>query len=150
MMKPVFAHSGKRAGVVVAFLFLLATMIRVASESRAVPPHFDGWLEQLTGFAMVHQGRAQSNGETAGFDLYLEQLGVVRRFYEAGDFEQTFAAMNRFMDMLEARTGGISSEAADAIWDYCYQVTPPSLHDVKRHRQWWDKTVDWERFFWEE
>ncbi|GMV50822.1 MAG: hypothetical protein AMXMBFR67_23650 [Nitrospira sp.] len=58
--------------------------------------------------------------------------------------------MNRFMDMLETREGGIGAKAADAIWDYCYQVTPPALHDVKRHKQWWDKTMNWEKFFWEE
>jgi hypothetical protein len=40
--------------------------------------------------------------------------------------------------------------SADATWNYCYEVTPPALHDVKRHKQWWDKTVNWEKFFWEE
>ncbi len=56
--------------------------------------------------------------------------------------------MNHFMDMLEARQGGISARAAEAIWDYCYQVARPALHSVKRHKMWWDKTVDWESFFW--
>ena len=58
--------------------------------------------------------------------------------------------MNRPLDMLEAREGAMSANAADAIWDFCYEVTPPALPDVKRHKQWWDKTVDWEKFFWEE
>ncbi len=70
--------------------------------------------------------------------------------YDRGDWKGTYLAMNRFMDMLEAREGAISAKAADAIWDFCYEVTPPALHDVKRHKQWWDKTVEWEKFFWEE
>lgn len=74
----------------------------------------------------------------------------MRGSYENGNRERTYAAMNRFMDMLESREGGISAKAADAIWDYCYQVAPPALHDVKRHKQWWDKTVNWEKFFGEE
>lgn len=35
-------------------------------------------------------------------------------------------------------------------WNFCYEVTPPALHDVKRHKERWDKHVDWEKFFWEE
>ncbi|WHZ21749.1 MAG: hypothetical protein OJF47_000861 [Nitrospira sp.] len=45
------------------------------------------------------------------------------------------------MDMLEAKEGGISAKTAGAIWDYWYQVTPSASHDVKRHKQRWDKTV---------
>jgi hypothetical protein len=29
-------------------------------------------------------------------------------------------------------------------------VTPPAFHDIKRHKEWWDKTVDGDKFFWEE
>lgn len=66
-------------------------------------------------------------------------------------FRQRFGTqMNRFMDMLEAREEGISAKAADASWDFCYEVTPLALHDVKRHKEWWDKTVNWEKFFGEE
>ncbi|TKS59851.1 MAG: hypothetical protein EWM73_03266 [Nitrospira sp.] len=54
------------------------------------------------------------------------------------------------MDMLERREGGIRPEVAEAIWDLCYQVTPTAFHDEQRHKRRWDKTVDWEKFFWEE
>ncbi len=108
------------------------------------------WINQLTGFVVVQRGIAQANGEGGSFDPYADQLTSVRRSFEQGDRKGTYVAMNRLMDMLEARAGGISNRAADAIWDYCYQVTPPALHDVKRHKQWWDKTVDWQKFFWEE
>ncbi|BFU94824.1 MAG: hypothetical protein NTNFB02_15460 [Nitrospira sp.] len=111
---------------------------------------FEGWEEQLTGFVIVQAGIASAKGEAASFDPYLGQVELVRSLYNRGDWKGTYAAMNHFMDMLEAREGSISAQAADAIWDLCYAVTPPALHDVKRHRQWWDKTVDWEKFFWEE
>jgi hypothetical protein len=143
-MKQAFNYRMWPAALVVAIL--LAPM---SSTAWAAPPR-DGWLEQLTGFVVVQQSAALVNGEAARFDRYLDQLTLVRRSYETGDRATTYAAMNRFMDMLEARDGGINDATADAIWDYCYQVTPPALHDVKRHRQWWDKTVNWEQFFWEE
>ena len=39
-------------------------------------------------------------------------------------------------------------QKADAIRDYCYQFTPPAFDDAQRHEEWWEKTVDWENFFW--
>ena len=87
-------------------------------------------------------------GEAWRFDPYWGQLNLVRNLYERGDHHGTYGAMNRFMDMLEARVNGISALTADAIWNYCYQVTPPAFHDAQRHKEWWDKTVDWESFFW--
>ena len=47
--------------------------------------------------------------------------------------EAVYRAMNRFMEMLQAREEGISDEAADRLFDYCYLVTPAQYHDVSRH-----------------
>ena len=141
-MKPTFNQRMWLAGLVVAIL-----LAPVNSASGSGSPR-DGWIEELTGFVVAQQGAALVNEESTKFEIYLSQLDTVRRAYENGDQERTYAAMNRFMDMLESRDGGISAKAADAIWDHCYQVTPPALHDVKRHKQWWDKTVDWDEFFW--
>lgn len=110
----------------------------------------EGWVEQLTGFVIVQAGLASSKGEPGSFDPYVGQITLVRSLHGRGDWKGSYVAMNRLMDMLEGREGDISPKAADAIWDFCYEVTPPALHDVKRHKQWWDKTVDWEKFFWEE
>ncbi|WP_447976655.1 hypothetical protein [Candidatus Nitrospira bockiana] len=141
-MKPTLYQRIWLAGLLAAIL-----LVSVNGESGVLLQR-DGWLEELTGFVVVQQGTALTNGESTIFEVYLDQLNLVHRFYENGDQERTYAAMNRFMDMLEAREGGISAMAADMIWDYCYKVTPPALHDVKRHKQWWDKTVDWDEFFW--
>lgn len=143
-MKPAFNHKIWLAGLVIAILLAPVTVETGSVQSR------EGWLEQLTGFVVVQQGAALVNGESAMFNVYLDQLNLVRRSYENRDQERTYTAMNRFMDMLETREGGIGAKAADAIWDYCYQVTPPALHDMKRHKQWWDKTVNWKKCFWKE
>ena len=110
----------------------------------------EGWEEQLTGFVIMREGMASAKGEPGSFDPYVGQLALVRSLYDRGAWKGTYLAMNRFMDMLEVREGAISAKTAEAIWDFCYEVTPPALHDVKRHKQWWDKTVNWEKFFWEE
>jgi hypothetical protein len=110
----------------------------------------EGWVDQLTGFVVTQEEIARASSEPGSFDPYVGQVTLVRGLYDRGDWKGAYMAMNRLMDMLESREGGISAGAADAIWNYCYEVTPPALHDVKRHRQWWDKTVNWEQFFWEE
>lgn len=115
---------------------------------KGVQENAEGWIDQLAGFVVNERSRASLVGEAERFDPYWGQLYLVRNLYERGDHHGTYVAMNHFMDMLEARANGISAQAADAIWDYCYQVTPPAFHDAQRHKQWWDKTVDWEDFFW--
>lgn len=141
-MNPMSYHTVRLAGLLIAIL-----LMPVSGECGSVSPQ-NGWLDELTGFVVAQQGAALVNQDSSMFEIYLDQLNVVRRAYENGDQERTYAAMNRFMDMLESRDGGISAKAADAIWDHCYQVTPPAFHDVKRHKQWWDKTVNWDEFFW--
>ena len=126
------------------------TLLLTPVEGDTTKATAEGWIDQLTGFVVVERGRADIAEEGGTYDPYWGQLNLIRNLYQHGDRQGTYAAMNRFMDMLEARENGISAHAAEAIWDYCYQVTPPAFHDVKRHRQWWDKTVDWEKFFWEE
>jgi len=96
------------------------------------------WIDQLTGFVLLQksivQGGASYPYEPVGtFDPYVVQLVLVRNVFRSGDQHGTYLAMNRLMDMLEAREGGIGDEAADAIWGYCYRVTPAAYHDVSRH-----------------
>ena len=95
------------------------------------------------------------SGHSHRAELFLSLLGLPVEAVDVdllGGQQKTpaYLAMNRFMDMLEVREGGIPAKSADATWNFCYEVTPPALHDVKRHKQWWDKTVNWEKFFWEE
>lgn len=133
-------------GGVVGAILLLTPVGGTAAYANA----HDGWIDQLTGFVLVKQGIAKANGEVGRFDPYLGQLDSVRSLFGRRDLDGTYDAMNVLMDMLEAREGGISAEAAEAIWDFCYRVTPRALHDLRRHEMWWDKTVDWDSFFWRE
>lgn len=137
-----------RWGRVAVIGCLLAVLIPV--RAIAMDAGSEGWVDQLTGFVVVQEGIARANSEPGSFDPYVGQVTLVRGLCDRGDWNGAYMAMNRLMDMLESREGGISAGAADAIWNYCYEVTPPALHDVKRHQQWWDKTVNWEQFFWEE
>lgn len=137
------------AAVRVALAGLLLLFVPLTAKAD-FPKARAGWIEQLTGFVVVQQGLAQVNGQGGAFVAYFDQLALIKELFGTGDRVGTYVAMNRLMDMLDAREGGISGGAAEAIWDYCYEVTPPALHDVKRHKQWWDKTVDWDTFFWEE
>ncbi len=101
-------------------------------KSIHVTPEADGWVDLLRAAVLHEQTREQPAGAWAP---YLEQLELVRHLIRSGNHPGVYLAMNRFMDMLEAREGGISDEAAEAIWDYCYQVTPANYHDVSRHQR---------------
>jgi hypothetical protein len=52
---------------------------------------------------------------------------MVRAHLLNGESEAVYRAMNRFMEMLQARESGISAEAADRLFDYCYVVTPARI-----------------------
>ncbi len=108
--------------VVVALLLL--------PRSIHVPPEADGWVDQLKAVVLYEQTREPPVGT---FAPYLGQLELVRHLVRSGDHPGAYLVMNRFMDMLEARVGGISDAAAEAIWDSCYEITPARYHDVSRH-----------------
>ncbi len=132
----------------VGAMLLLAPVGGQAAYANDNDGREDGWIDLLTGFVVTQQEIAQANGEGGTFDPYFDQLLLMQIVVGMDDQKSIYIAMNHYMDMLEARQGGISARAAEAIWDYSYQVTRPALHNTKRHKMWWDKTVDWDSFFW--
>ena len=80
---------------------------------------------------LVEQAKEVASGTL--FAPYLGQLTMVRGHLISGESEAVYRAMNRFMEMLQTREQGISAEAADRLFDYCYLVTPAQYHDVSRH-----------------
>lgn len=78
-------------------------------------------------------GVGRAGSEEGSLSQYVEQLAAVRAHLLNGESEAVYRTMNRFMEMLQAREAGISAEAADRLFDYCYLVTPPRYHDVSRH-----------------
>ncbi len=111
---------------------LLLSLVSVQAEANRAN-NMEGWLDKLTGFVLIQKGTERQGN----FDPYLDQISVMRSVFnkewEQGDLRGTYAVMIRLMEMLQAREEGIRAEAAMAIWDYCYQVTPVALHDENRH-----------------
>jgi hypothetical protein len=84
-----------------------------------------------------------AQAKEGGLHPYLGQLMVVPTAFERGDDTITYVAMNRFMDMLEARAHDIRPETADRIFDFCYVTTPAKYHDVTRHAAYHDRIDRW-------
>lgn len=118
-------------GMLLMILLVLALPVRLNYD--------DTWVDHLRAFVLHEKTLEQAaavhpDDKPAGtFEPYLGQLELVRNLFRSGNQHRTYVAMNRFMDMLEAREGGISNDVAEAIWDYCYRVTPARYHDVSRH-----------------
>lgn len=89
------------------------------------------WLDAMVQAVLVEQAREGASGTL--FAPYLGQLTMVRAHLVNGESEAVYRAMNRFMEMLQTREQGISAEAADRLFDYCYVVTPARYHDISRH-----------------
>ena len=89
------------------------------------------WLDAMVQAVLVEQAKEGASGTL--FAPYLGQLTMVRGHLISGESEAVYRAMNRFMEMLQTREQGISAEAADRLFDYCYLVTPAQYHDVSRH-----------------
>lgn len=124
----------------------LSTLLYLPPKAGGETPLPERWIDKLTGFVLIQRAIEQKGS----FDPYLGQLLLVRHTLRNNDLRGTYVAINRFMDMLEIREGGIRSDVAEAIWNLCYLVTPIAFHNQKRHQREWDRTVDWDKFFWEE
>jgi len=123
-------HARHQQTVLLALLAtLLLALLLLTPRAAGAESADTGWLDRLTTFVTFEQMH-DGNGD---FAPYYEQLSRVRAALRAGDHPRVFAAMNRLMDMLEAREGGIAPQAAEAIWNYCEQVTPAAYHDISRH-----------------
>ncbi|MEX5215761.1 MAG: hypothetical protein AB7G48_01670 [Nitrospiraceae bacterium] len=128
-MKHVTHRSMTAMALVVGLACVLAPMA-VQASSRPFT-----WMDDLHGAIIFYQGDAYYKKEypKANWDLYLDQIRVVETKYATGDTDATYIAMNRFMDMLEAREGGIPDVAANELFNFCNLVTPTQFHDVERH-----------------
>lgn len=91
------------------------------------------WLEELMRQIVTYQTLAEKRVIDGDFQPYLDHMIKVRNFHRAGDRQATREGVNQFMTMLEARVGGVDANSADALWDFCYQVTPDEYHARDRH-----------------
>lgn len=92
----------------------------------------DDWIDAITNAVLIER-RGGGGHPGVRWEPYVGQLQVVRTQFERGDVEATYQAMNRFMDMLEARENGVPAATADWLFDFCYIVVPAQYHDISRH-----------------
>jgi hypothetical protein len=110
--------------VLLATVTIMPGVVRLAGAG-------DDWLDAMVQAVLIEQ--TKDGIEVGRFSPYVAQLAMVRAHLLNGESEAVYRAMNRFMEMLQARESGISAEAADRLFDYCYVVTPARYHDVSRH-----------------
>lgn len=126
-------ETGIRLGLIGVLILLLSGEGMIAEED---------WLEAMMRAVVVEQ---LNEGPFWGtYAPYMAQLKVVQAAVQRKDEPAVYAAMNRFMDMLEARENGIPPERADWLFDYCYTVTPARFHDVSRHMHKFREHQFWE------
>lgn len=112
-------------------LALTGLMVVALGGPVWVPAAQDDWLGAMVQAVLAEQ--ANEGPFWGTFAPYVAQLEIVRGHLRNGETPAVYAAMNRLMDMLEARENGIPEEIADRLFDYCYVVTPARYHDVSRH-----------------
>lgn len=112
-------------------LLLTCAILLLAGGWSAAAAIEQDWLDAMVRAVLVEQAKEGEGGHL--FAPYLGQLTMVRAHLVSGESEAVYQAMNRFMEMLQTREQGISAEAADRLFDYCYVVTPARYHDVSRH-----------------
>lgn len=122
-MRDTFRHT-------VFCMLMWAVFLTVPVSATGAP-----WVDELAAVLGEHRNFARLEGREAAYEPYFAQLTVVRVALEQGDVEGVYAAMNRFMDMLEhgPEAAGIPLWSAKALFDYCAEVTPPMYHDLSRH-----------------
>ena len=91
------------------------------------------WAEELLGQVVTYQTMAEKNLIPGSFQSYVDQTSKIREWHRAGQRSATYDGVNTLMVMLEARVGGIDEHSADALWDFCYRVTPDEFHARDRH-----------------
>ena len=112
-------------------LVLTCVLLLLAGGWSTVAAIEKDWLDAMVQAVLVEQAKEGASGHL--FAPYLGQLTMVRGHLISGESEAVYRAMNRFMEMLQTREQGITAEAADRLFDYCYLVTPAQYHDVSRH-----------------
>ena len=112
-------------------LLLACVLLLLAGGWSTAAASEQDWLDAMVQAVLVEQAKEGASGTL--FAPYLGQLTMVRGHLISGESEAVYRAMNRFMEMLQTREQGISAEAADRLFDYCYLVTPAQYHDVSRH-----------------
>jgi hypothetical protein len=100
------------------FMSALATICLAPPEASAwvSPP----WIDKITLTVMEQKNLSK----TGNFDPYFKQLETVSEAAVKGEYNGKRRGMNRFLEMLETKEGGISDEAAHKIFAAVVKTVP--------------------------
>lgn len=91
-------------------------MISGTAEAWVSPP----WIDKIALQIMEQKNLAKEGN----FDPYFKQLEVVSEAAVKGTYDGKRKGMNRFLEMLETKEGGISAEAAHKIFAAVVKSVP--------------------------
>lgn len=98
------------------------------------------WIDKITEYVLMQQALSKEGD----YQLYFSELQTAKDARQRGDWAGQYEAMNRLIDRLDTRTGGISDKAARAIREYVYLVEPAGYHDLARDRKIHPEVQKWE------
>ncbi|WHZ14626.1 MAG: hypothetical protein OJF52_001465 [Nitrospira sp.] len=103
---------------------LFSTLLVIASfwmiPDKAVAWVSPPWIDKIALEVMEQKSLAKSGN----FDPYFKQLEVVSEAAVKGAYDGKRKGMNRFLEMLETKEGGISAEAAHHIFAAVVKSVP--------------------------
>ncbi|MGD9728550.1 MAG: hypothetical protein AB7G68_20420 [Nitrospiraceae bacterium] len=104
---------------------LLLSTVLMISVLGAVPIAAEAWLApQWIDKIAVDLLLQKDLSKTGNFDPYFKQLEVVKEAAVKEQYDGKRKGMNRFLEMLENKEGGISTEAAHHIFATVVKVVP--------------------------
>ncbi len=104
--------------VLLSALLVIPSMWMISGKAEAwvSPP----WIDKITLQIMEQKNLAKEGN----FDPYFKQLEVVSEAAVKGTYDGKRKGMNRFLEMLEKKEGGISAEAAHKIFAAVVKSVP--------------------------
>ncbi|MGH7232826.1 MAG: hypothetical protein ACREJU_15930 [Nitrospiraceae bacterium] len=78
-----------------------------------------GTVDKITEYVLMQRAVAREGS----YEAYLFELQVAKEARERGDWLEQYQSINRFIDKLDARAGGISARSAQDIREYTYLVS---------------------------
>jgi hypothetical protein len=98
------------------------------------------WIDKLTEYVLMQKAVAKEGN----YEPYLADLRKAKAARERGDWIGQYDTMNRFIDRLDAREGGISAKSAQDIREYTYLVEPAGLHNLAKDVQSHPEVMKWQ------
>jgi hypothetical protein len=104
---------------------LLLSLVLIIPVLGAIPIAAEAWLApQWIDKIAVDLLLQKDLSKTGNFDPYFKQLEVVKEAAVKEQYDGKRKGMNRFLEMLENKEGGISTEAAHHIFATVVKVVP--------------------------